>query len=287
MRFPTRYAPAMPAIVTTLTPDGLIETPYSGERISEIASQEPEGVYDVTRTYAGGRALLLGAYFERLERSAQLEGMVIEIDRQETRWAIRHLLGQSGFEEARLRLTVPREAPQNLIIALADYAPYKSELQKAKARGVKVATVEIARRNPAAKTNDWVHERAEAKATLPDDVYEGIIVDEDGKLLEGFSSNFYVVRQGSLHTADEDILSGIARRILLEVAPNVLSVELAAPSKGQLSSFDEAMLTSSGRGAVPVVQIDGYVLGDGRPGHFTQQLMQQYDEWMEAHLEAI
>lgn len=277
----------MLAIIATLTPEGLIDTPYSGDRISEIANQEPEGVYDVTRTYSGGRALLLEAYFDRLERSARLEGIDIKLERSSIGSAIRQLLERSEFEEARLRLTVPRDRPENLIIAVADYAPFRDRLKKVKEQGAKVATLSIARQNPAAKTNAWVHERNLAKSTLPKDIYEGIIVDENGKLLEGFSSNFYAIRQGVLYTADEGILPGISRRILMEVAPKVLLVELQPPARDQIPMFDEALLTSSGRGMVPIVKLDDHILGDGQPGSLTQQLMERYDEWVEEHLEVI
>lgn len=284
---PPRYAPRMPALVATLTPKGLSESSFSGERISEIARQEPEGVYDVTRTYAGGRALLLDAYFERLERSACLEGIEVTIERSTTRSVIRQLLEKSGFEEARLRLTIPRDKAQNLIIAVADYAPFREGLQQVKAHGAKVATLAVARRNPVAKTNDWVHERNVAKSSLPEDVYEGIIVDEHGNLLEGFSSNFYVIRQGVLHTADDGILPGISRRILLAITPDDLTTVFQAPLIDQIHDLDEALLTSSGRGVVPIVQVDGHLVGEGKPGPITRQLMQSYDGWVERHLEEI
>ena len=287
MHILTRYAHRMSAIIATLTPQGLVEMPFSGERISEIATQEPAGVYDVTRTYSGGRALLLDSYFDRLERSAQLAGIDKWIDRPATRLAIKRLLAQSGFEEVRLRLTIPRHTPQDLIIALADYAPFHSRLHRIKEHGAIVATLSISRRNPAAKTNDWVQERSDAHAHMAGDVYEGIILDQNNRLLEGFSSNFFAIRNGRLFTADENILPGISRGILLAIAPDVLPVEFIAPEKKQISTFDEAMLTSSGRGVLPIAQNDDHVLGKGVPGPLTSQLMREYDDWVEAHLEVI
>ncbi|RMG90262.1 MAG: branched chain amino acid aminotransferase, partial [Chloroflexi bacterium] len=49
----------------------------------------------------------------------------------------------------------------------------------------------------------------------------------------------------------------------------------------------EAFLTSSSRAIIPIVEIDGVTIGEGRRGAITQQLQQAYHEWVQAHLEAL
>ena len=55
----------------------------------------------------------------------------------------------------------------------------------------------------------------------------------------------------------------------------------------QLSAVDEAFITSSSRGVVPVIQIDGATVGQGSPGQITRMLMRAYDEYVLKHAEMI
>ena len=83
------------------------------------------------------------------------------------------------------------------------------------------------------------------------------------------------------------MLEGVARSILLDVAPGVLPVTLTAPHVDQLPLITEAMLTSSSRGVVPVVEVGGERIGTGRPGPLTLQLGAAYDARVESLLEPI
>lgn len=108
------------------------------------------------------------------------------------------------------------------------------------------------------------------------------MLDDDDRILEGAASNFYaiVARPGGprLVTEDDEILPGIARSIVLEVAPDVIPVELVAPLREEIERFSEAFVTSASRGIVPVVEIDGWVVGGGLPGPVTRELIARYDE---------
>ncbi|MGD8622845.1 MAG: aminotransferase class IV, partial [Anaerolineales bacterium] len=103
----------------------------------------------------------------------------------------------------------------------------------------------------------------------------------------GFSSNFYAVHKGKLRTAKGNVLSGIARKILLTVAPEVIKVSFQPIRIEDVPSLDEAMLTSSSRGIVPIVRIDEHFIGTGKPGPITQELWRCYQRWVEDHLEKI
>jgi branched-subunit amino acid aminotransferase/4-amino-4-deoxychorismate lyase len=73
----------------------------------------------------------------------------------------------------------------------------------------------------------------------------------------------------------------------MAVAPDVLPVHEAAPNLADLPRFQEAFLTSSSRGVIPIVRIDDQIIGDGHPGPLTRTLSGRYDAWAEAHLEPI
>lgn len=257
---------------------------YSAETIAEAAKLEPSGVYTVSRTYDTDKVILLDAHFDRLEESANLEGIPLHLNRPALRASVRKIIEAASFEEARLRLTIARDRPEEVILAIE---PLRLVTAAMRREGVSVGTLFLPRSNPRAKSTEWVAIRNEARRELPPEVYEGIRLTSDGFLTEGFSSNFYAIKDGILRTAKEDILHGIARRIVLTVAPEIVPVELHPIHKEELPSIDEAFLTSSGRGVVSIVRINGISIGAGTPGPKTLSITASFDSWVDAHLEPI
>ena len=98
----------------------------------------------------------------------------------------------------------------------------------------------------------------------------------DESLLEGLSSNFFAVRDGVLHTEGDRVLLGVTRALVLEVAQGILPVQRTAVRRGRLPELSEAFITSVSREVLPVVRIDGQVIGDGRPGPKTRAVMQAF-----------
>jgi branched-chain amino acid aminotransferase len=64
-------------------------------------------------------------------------------------------------------------------------------------------------------------------------------------------------------------------------------VELTTPRQEEIGQLSEAMITSSGRGIVPVTAIDGCPVGDGRVGPIIRAIARRYDAWTEAHIAPI
>jgi branched-subunit amino acid aminotransferase/4-amino-4-deoxychorismate lyase len=267
-----------------LTAGVLQPTPYRVRSLAEGVTHEPPGVYTVARTFHGRFALLLDAHLDRLEESARLSGIVLDLDRRRLRAALRDLINRAGFEESKFRITVPREAPENTYLALEPLQPVSPALLE---RGVAVITVPIRRANPVVKTTDWMAQRRATYDSLPDGVYEGIMCDERGCLLEGLSSNFYGVLSGALRTAGDGVLAGITRKAIFEIAPTVLPLELDPVSSAEIADLSEAMLSSSSRGILPITVIDGRLVGSGQVGPVVTALRRRYEEWAEAHLELI
>lgn len=273
----------MPASIAILSPHGLTDAPYSAQSLEEAAALEPAGVYTLTRTFKGDQAVLLDAHLDRLEESARLEDIPLHLDRAKLRAALRAMIRRAGYEETRFRITVSAKQPDRITLALE---PFHDQPER-RARGVAVATVPILRRNPRAKHNEWMATRAAARARLHPEVYEGIIVNEQGELLEGFASNFYAVIDGGLYTANGTVLEGISRAIVLTISPGILKVHLRPIQRAELSHLAEAFLSGSTRGVLPIVRIDSRALRDGRPGPRTQEIIARYDAWVESHLEPI
>jgi branched-chain amino acid aminotransferase len=107
-----------------------------------------------------------------------------------------------------------------------------------------------------------------------------VLSDAAGHVVEGPGFNIFCVKDGGLVTPEEGVLEGISRRTVIEIARSLgLRVELRALPAEELRGADEAFLTSSGGGVLPVTRVDDQVLGTGRPGPVTQRLLATYWDW--------
>jgi branched-chain amino acid aminotransferase len=261
-----------------------IPAPYQVENLAALALIEPSGIYTVARTYHGDKAILLNAHFDRIEESARLEDIPLDLDRPAIRRTLRKLIEQAKYAKSRFRITIPREQPDQVIIALE---PLDLDAIDGHFSGVSASTLYLPRKNPRAKSTEWIAVRNNARDQLHPGDYEGLRLSENGTISEGFSSNFYAIKDGVLRTAEDDILFGVSRKIVLTVAPQILPLELRPVHENKIPDLQEAFRSSSSRHVTPIVRINGIQIGDGQPGEITQAIRRAYDAWVEEHIEPI
>jgi branched-chain amino acid aminotransferase len=105
--------------------------------------------------------------------------------------------------------------------------------------------------------------------------HEAVIIDALDRVVEGTTSNIFIVRGSSLVTPPESagILAGITRRVVLDLAPSVgLTPSEAMITRSELLAADEAFLSSSVREVVAIVRADDARIGSGIPGPRTLAL---------------
>ena len=277
----------MPVTTYQLTASGLRAVPHPAESLKAAADHEPgDGVYTVANTQQGTGALKLTAHLTRLQDSAQREGIALTLTPEQIRAALRQAISGAGYAgDVKFRITVPRHTPNHIYISLEPFGGYPAHNYT---DGVKVITAaNSARHNPAAKDSAWMHDRKAIEDALPANVHTAILLDGHGNLLEGTSSNFYAIMNDTLYTAQDGVLPGTAQQIVLEVAPGVLPVERQPVNMADVPRLQEAFITSSSRGVMPVTQIDDVVLNNGSVGPFTLSIRDAYQQWVNAHLEVI
>jgi len=98
---------------------------------------------------------------------------------------------------------------------------------------------------------------------------------------DDFASQPSAQREAILYTARDDILLGITRKTVIDLARGRgLEVKYELLKRNQLAAVEEAFITSSSRGIVPVVQIDDVMIGQGRPGLITKELASAYEAYV-------
>jgi branched-chain amino acid aminotransferase len=256
-----------------------------------------DSVYEVTRTVAG-RPLDLDRHLDRLERSAAAIDMRVP-PRVEIVDAIDQTLRVAANAESYLRVIATRGAGDiGLDPALADrprlvviVRPLALPTAEQIKNGVDVAIVSVRRNlrralDPAVKSGNYLNNvLALAEARRTQRAHESIMCNAEGLLVEGSTSNIFVVNRGMVRTPalEDGLLDGITRRRVLELArAEGIECEETHLLPDALRGADEAFLTSSIRGVLPVVVVDGVPVRDGRPGPITRRVMQSYERYLAA-----
>ena len=273
----------MPTVIKKLTSTGLENVDYTANSLKEAAQYESnDGIYTVTNTYNQTQTLMFDAHLDRLEDSAKRENIPLKYDRARLKSTLRQMILDSGFGDVKFRVTVPRETPDALILTVEPFTPPSRELIE---NGTRCITSKAGvRHNPAAKTTDWMHDRQALEEAMPAGIYDTFLVNPDGYMLEGLGSNFYAILDGELRTAGEGVLAGISQKIVFQIHEGIIPLRKDAVHIEDIANFNEAFLTSSSRGIIPVVEIDGILIGDGQVGEKTKRLRQAYQVWMNNHL---
>jgi len=149
-------------------------------------------------------------------------------------------------------------------------------------QGSSVTLFDFQRQFPESKTTNYIQavllqeERKKAGAIE-------ILYTARGEVLECATSNFFIVKDGTIITANEHILFGITRKVAIDVARKEFTVDERAVSVEEMWHADEAFLTSSFKDVVPVVKVGDCAIGDGKVGPVTKRVMELFKDF--AHSE--
>ncbi|MBL4755492.1 MAG: aminotransferase class IV, partial [Flavobacteriales bacterium] len=103
-----------------------------------------------------------------------------------------------------------------------------------------------------------------------------------GSVLECPRNNFFIFKDKVLITAGDDVLKGVTRKKILELAAGVFEVQERRLTLAELWEADEAFISGTTKRIIPVVKIDDQQIGDGQVGECTQKLIQVFDQYIEA-----
>ncbi len=278
----------------------------------ELTRRLPRGLYTTFSTnHRGTRVLGLAAHLDRLYVPAQ--DVPPSASRADLGRALAKLALDSAPGESRFRLLLSASDGAVYVI-VQPFTPLPKEIYE---HGVKVVTADLVRRDPRRKDSGFITESQSARTRVARDVFE-VLLTRNGKIYEGMTSNFYAVvypviaspkgeaissqgrgllrrekhpprnDEATLVTACRGVLLGVTRRAVLRLARGQgMSILYRAPRVALREEFAEAFLTSSSRGIVPIISIDGSGVGQGTVGAWTERLMNAYQSYVEERSEKI
>lgn len=244
-----------------------------------------DAVYEVIPVF-GGRPLRLDAHLARLARSLAAIGIAEPLSRERWREVIEDLVRRHGGGDQIVYLQVTRGVAEREHVLHAPVEPTVLVMSRPgaapSARPVTAITCEDIRwhrcdiKSTALAANVLLRQRAAARGA-----YEAILL-RHGEVTEGAASNVFAVIDGTVCTPPVSnlLLPGVTRDLVLELATAHGLPQRQAPIDAQaLRDAQEIWLTSSTRGILPVVELDGRPVGDGAPGPFWRRAHALYENY--------
>ena len=247
-----------------------------------------DGIFEGIRAYHG-KVFKLKEHIERLYYSAKAILLTIPMTPAQMTKAVLDTCRKNKISDGYIRLVVTRgvgtlglnpnrcKAP-SVIVIVGKIQLYPPELY---ARGMDIVTVATTRNlhnavNPAIKSLNYLNNiLARIEANLIG-VEEAIMLNSEGYVAECTGDNIFIVQKGKLYTPplSAGALYGITRNTVIECAKN-MGIQVGEPNltRYDIYTADEMFLTGTAAEMVPVVKVDGRVIGNGKPGPMTAQLL--------------
>lgn len=247
-----------------------------------------DGVFEGIRLY-GGNIFRLEEHLERLEYSAKAIMLQMPHTRAELRELTCETCRQNGLTDAYIRLVITRGvgdlglAPwlcpkPSIFIIASKISLYPQEHYD---NGLAIVTVPTRRIGPAAlpatiKSLNYLNNilgKIEAKQF---GALEAIMLNEQGYVAECTADNVFIVHKGTIITpsSSQGALKGITRDTVIDIAAEIgVPLRESDMTRYDIWCADECFLTGSGAEVIPVVKLDGRVIGDGKPGSITQRVL--------------
>jgi branched-chain amino acid aminotransferase len=251
-----------------------------------------DGIFETLRAY-DGHVFRLDEHVDRFFRAARYVLIDPPVGRADLAKLCHEALERSGNRDAYLRITMSRGVgtrgidpascgEPTLSIVAREYTPYPAECYR---DGIQTKIVSVRRvaddaLSPRIKGNNYQNHIL-AKIELNQcGLREGFLLNSRGFVAEGTISNVFVVRRGRLSTPSLacGCLEGITRNAVLEVARDELEMPALETelTPFDLHTADECFVTNTLMEILPVVNVDGRSIGDGRPGAATLDLHRRY-----------
>lgn len=250
-----------------------------------------DGVFEGIRVY-NSRVFELEAHIRRLYDSAKAIRLEVPMRRSELISAVEKTVEANGVIDGYIRLLLTRGVGtlglnpficenSRLIIIADNIQLYPEELYE---KGMKVISATTVRNHPLAippqvKSMNYLNNILAKIEALDYEVPEAIMYNQGGYVAEATGDNVFIVRDGVIYTppAEAGSLEGVTQEVVIRLAKeeNFEVVEKNL-TRFDLYVCDEFFLTGTAAEVIGIVEIDGRVIGDGKPGPITKLLRQKF-----------
>ncbi len=260
--------------------------------VEDIGLLRGFGIFDFF-SVRGGKPLFMDFHLQRFIHSAEGMGLAMPLDFEALKKTIHQLLLLNNTFDAGIRLVLTGGySPNSYLPTQPNFFILEQNFsypdQERYRKGVSLLFHQYTREIPEVKTTNYVVPILQAKKLQEAGAFD-LLYHDGQEVSESSRSNFFAVLPNQrILTPNRNILKGITRQHVLEVAQFTNYTVAEGPlSLSDLAQAEEAFLTSTIKGILPVVQIDGQWIGNGKIGAVTQELMAYWEDYVDQYLEAL
>ena len=250
--------------------------------VSDLSIQRGYAVFDYFRT-VNGVPFCMYDYLERFYRSVAAMYLPLSKNKEELSEIVYQLIQRSTFPDCGIRLMLTggfspdsyHVSTPNLLITCN---PVKLATPADFEKGLSIITYEYQRDLPQIKSTNylvavWLHPWLKEKQA--DDIlyFKNNIITEFPR-----ANVFIVTKDNKLVTPAHNILYGITRKNILSMAAEMITIEERDITVDEVLNASEVFLTSTTKRVLPVLHINGKMVGDGKPGRVTTILYEKFIE---------
>lgn len=241
--------------------------------ISDLSVQRGYGVFDFFKTVRG-EPVFLDDHFDRLYASAADMFLQVPLDRKALEEVIRQLMKKNNLPDSGIRITLTGGysedgytiAKPNLLMTQSALTFDKTGFEKS----TRLVTFEHQRQLPHVKTIDYL-QAIRLQHFIKQNNADDVLYHSASGIGECSRSIFFVVTNNDeIITPDKNILHGITRKKILQLTG--FNTTAAAIYPEQIASVKEAFISSTTKIVLPVLNINGNTIGDGKPGAVTRAI---------------
>ena len=258
--------------------------------LSDIGFRRSYAAFDYLRVI-NGRPLFMEDHLDRFENSARILGLELQLNRDDFQAHLLELADLNVAAEAGLQLFLtggPAEdgftpvSPQLYVY----FTPMPDRDPTQYQQGAKLITWQYSRDLPEAKTTNYLMAVHLGNSMREAGAVDALYHDGD-RALEATRSNLFVVNENSkVVTPGQDILAGVTRKNVLRALESQIEVEIRDVTLTELYGAQEVFLTSTTKGALPIVRLDDRIVGNGQPGPITAQVAKLFESWLQRYLQS-
>lgn len=263
------------------------------------------GCFEGVRAYntANGPAIFrLKEHTDRLFNSAHILNMKMPFSKDVINEAQRAAVRENNLDEAYLRPMVflgsegmglrADNLKVHVMVAAWSWPSYMSP--EAKELGIKVRTSSYTRHHVnitmcKAKANgNYINSMLALNEAISGGAEEALLLDNEGYVAEGSGENIFIVRNGELHTPElTSCLAGITRATIIDFAKDLgLVVKERRITRDEVYIAEEAFFTGTAAEVLPIRELDGRQIGEGKRGPITEKLQSMYFDAVKGKLAA-
>jgi len=239
-----------------------------------------KGVFETMRVF-NGKIFSLDKHFDRLFRGLRLLKIRSSYSKKQLKAYLDQTIKANLLKEARIRLAVWREKRQ-LRIAVVSRDIRSVWVQKDQ-KGIRAFVSNVIRKKTQfsnIKSMDYLCFRQAFHEAKKQGYDEAILLNNRQEVVEGSRTNIFYIRKGNLYTPSVKCgcLNGITRQIVIQLARKLkVPTQAFAANIRVLLRSDEAFVTNSLIGVVPLVTVGNQMIGQGKAGPLTKKFMDAYN----------